>query len=69
LKPKLYLNKNTAQLLKYRMELKKDIEFCDEKAAQLGFGAAADFYRKRSKETQDELTRVAGEIEHRGALQ
>jgi hypothetical protein len=57
------------QLLKYKSEILDDITFCDNKADELGFGAGADFYRRRSVENKAELDRIISELTWRGANQ
>jgi hypothetical protein len=68
-KPRLFQNKNVVQLLKYKSDIMDDITFCDKKADELGFGAGADFYRRRSVENKAELERIVRELTWRGACQ
>jgi hypothetical protein len=68
MQPRLYRNKNTAQLLRYRTDIVRDIEFCELEADKLGFGAASDYYRRRAKDSKDELARIDAELAHKNEV-
>ena len=46
----------------------RDIEFCELEADKLGFGAASDYYRRRAKDSKDELARIDAELAHKNEV-
>ena len=68
-KPASYINKTDSELLRYYQRILQDVTFCDQKAAEFGFGAAGDHYRKAAKEARAEAERAKIELQNREVMQ